>query len=70
MISILFAALCVGYDASNSCIDRQVLPAGMWEGPTAPIECDAELFASQQRLQAEGLAHQMVLYCETENRVE
>jgi hypothetical protein len=71
MISILFAALCVAYEPSNGgCSDRQIMPAGMWEGPTAPLECEAELLASRQRLEAEDLNRHFVLYCEAENNAE
>lgn len=70
MISILFVALCAGYDASNSCIDRQVMPAGMWEGPAAPIQCEAELMESRGRLQAEGIERHFVLYCESQTVME
>lgn len=65
MISILFAALCVSYDASGACVDRQVFPAGSWEGATAPIECEAEAMASRKRLEAEDLARHFEIYCET-----
>lgn len=70
MISILFAALCVAYDSGGACVDRQVMPAGMWEGPAAPVECEAELLASRKRLTAEGLERHFTLYCESENRGE
>lgn len=64
MSVVLFAALCVAYDSSNSCTDRQVFPAGMWEGPGAVIECQTELQASIERLRAEHLEKHFVLYCE------
>lgn len=70
MTSLLFAALCVAYDASGACIDRQVWPAGMWEGPDAPIACEVEAMASRQRLADAGLERHFVLYCETERRGE
>lgn len=68
MISMLFAALCVAYDAGGACTDRQVFPAGMWEGPTAPVE--AEAVVSRKRLEAEGHDRHFLVYCETENRAE
>lgn len=64
MSVILFAALCVAYDSGNSCTDRQVFPAGMWEGPGAVVECQAELQASTDRLRTEDLEKHFVLYCE------
>ena len=64
MISVLFAALCVAYDAGGACVDRQVFPAGAWEGPTASVECEAEAMASRQRLQAEDLERHFLIYCE------
>lgn len=70
MISMLFAALCVAYDASGACTDRQVFPAGMWEGPNAPVECEAEAMTSRKRLEAEGHDRHFLLYCESENRSE
>lgn len=70
MITILFAALCVAYDASGACTDRQVFPAGMWEGPEAPAECEAEAMASRKRLEAEGHDKHFTLYCETDRRGE
>lgn len=70
MTSILFAALCVAYDASGACIDRQVLPAGLWEGPAAPVQCEAEAMASRQRLTDAGLERHFLLYCETDRRGE
>lgn len=65
MITMLFAALCVAYDGNTNCIDRQVFPAGLWEGQHAHEECEAELIASRHRLSKEGLAHHFELYCET-----
>lgn len=65
MITMLFAALCVAYEPDGSCTDRQVLPAGMWEGPEAPMECEAEVIASRQRLASEGMERHFLLYCET-----
>lgn len=65
MISILFAALCMGYDASGACVDRMVLPAGQWEGAAAPAECEAEVIATQDRLKQEGLERHFKIYCET-----
>lgn len=70
MISMLFAALCVAYDASGACTDRQVFPAGMWEGPTAAADCWAEMMASRRRLEAEGHDQHFLIYCEMENRTE
>lgn len=70
MITILFAALCVAYDDSGACIDREVWPAGMWEGPAAPVQCEAEAMASRGRLADAGLERHFVLYCETERRGE
>lgn len=70
MISILFAALCAAYDNSGACVDRMVLPAGQWEGPAAPAECEAEIIATRARLQKEGLDRHFTLYCESERRGE
>lgn len=64
MITMLFAALCVAYGPGDECVDRQVFPAGMWEGPDAYQQCEDEARASRRRLQNEDLAHHFVLYCE------
>jgi hypothetical protein len=65
MITMLFAALCVAYGPGEECVDRQIFPAGRWEGPTAPIECEAEAMASRERLTKEGLAYHFTIYCES-----
>jgi hypothetical protein len=64
MITMLFAALCVAYGPGEECVDRQVFPAGMWEGAEAVAECEAEAMASRERLTKEGLAYHFTLYCE------
>lgn len=66
MISVLFAALCVAYDIGGACVDRMILPAGKWEGPSASAECEAEAMASRQRLQAEDLERHFIIYCESQ----
>jgi hypothetical protein len=70
MITMLFAALCVAYHPAGQCEDRHVFPAGMWEGATAPAECEAEATASRYRLSREGLAHHFDIYCETQAKGE
>ncbi|MCY1451694.1 hypothetical protein D9M71_685730 [compost metagenome] len=70
MITILLAGICMTYDASGACTDRQVWPAGMWEGPEAPMDCEAEAMASRRRLHDEGLERHFVIWCETERRGE
>lgn len=70
MITILFAALCVAYDNSGACIDRDVWPAGMWEGPDAVVLCEVEAYASRQRLEQAGIERHFTIYCESQSAGE
>ena len=70
MKSILFAAACAMYEPGGNCETREVHKAETWEGPTAPLDCDAELMASRRRLQEEGLGEHFVLWCDTSNQAE
>jgi hypothetical protein len=71
MISVLFAAACAAYNPADGSCDRMgVLKAQEWDGPTASLDCDAELRASRQRLDAEGLHGRFRLWCETDSTAE
>lgn len=67
MITMLFAALCVAYDDSGACTDREVWPANLWEGPDAVVLCELEAHASRERLEQAGIAEHFLVYCETQS---
>jgi hypothetical protein len=71
MISILLAMACTLYEPSGGqCLQWRIEQAQTWQGPTAPMDCDAELISSRHRLAREGLEHHLKLWCETESAAE